>query len=384
MGLLERIKNIFSEKKKKIEIKKISLENLNAELESQLNIIRTQISDLQKQIHIFLTELISKLKDKKEDITKIDLDKRKEDIKIKHLVRENIGHYLSYTEKLIQNLENLNLDENYLHRLEKIFSSFDKNSKMAFEKATILVGKEIGDIRDAIKGFQINLSNILNENKQVFDNKLKIEELISLVSSLEAENKNKSGIELSLENLNKKLADIEIERDKANGEIHKIQSSSEFSIVDKEKQEKNKRKKELEQEILKIKEKTDLKFMAKFFHEDKKKSEIVKNYSENFIQAMKEDSNLEIINLAKEAGKDIEDLRRIKSEIESLETIPVSDIEISLLEAEREKSRISSSLRTALEEIEKEKDKVERFNEKLENLEKEIKEKALPLGIEID
>ena len=102
-----------------------------------------------------ILELVSELNEEGEEIKKIDLKDKKAEERIKIIVLENLSYYADHIKKLIENLKKL--DKSGLTELassiDRELFEFDKKSRMSFEKATILVGKELGNVKDSINKF---------------------------------------------------------------------------------------------------------------------------------------------------------------------------------------------------------------------------------------
>lgn len=374
--------DIFRKKKEEKEKEKINFNEIETKLTEEIKDIELKIYNIKEEINKDIGKLIPELKDRIEIIKTANIDKRKEEERIKLIVRENLKLYVDYLDKLIIDLKNTeNLEpEPYIRRISQIFNNFNKNSKMAFEKATILIGRELGEAKDKITGFLRNFHNFLEENKEIFENNKKLRELRTNLEKFRQDKKNKSEIGLSIKNLKDNYEALEKSRKDIEMKIQELKSCLEYKKLLEEKEKIEKEKHELEKKISEIKDKADLKFLAKFFHNDRKKSEIIKKYSENFSQALKEDENIEIIKLVNEAKNlDISELKEIKKRLDELGYISISDTEIKLNNLEKQEKRLSSELADIQNEITQESEKLAKFDEKNKKAENEIKDKAKTL-----
>ena len=87
-----------------------------------------------------------------------------------------------------------------MENINSSFSRFNENSGKSYERATILIGKEMGNIRETLKKFSKDILETYNENKET----LSFSKKINLIKSKIKENeeiKNK---------LNEMEEDIEI------------------------------------------------------------------------------------------------------------------------------------------------------------------------------
>jgi histidinol phosphatase-like PHP family hydrolase len=87
--------------------------------------------------------------------------------KQKTIIKENINNYIFYLENFFKKLNSLkNEDINELFKeIDFIFLEFDKNTKIGYQKITILIGKEIAAIKKEIKDFSKEIMKLFNENK---------------------------------------------------------------------------------------------------------------------------------------------------------------------------------------------------------------------------
>jgi len=387
MSILSKIKEFFSSEETEEKLEKIKFNQISEKLENQLNQIKELKARIKKEIISEIENFNSEINEKKEKLSKINIDERKEEERIKNIVRENLRLYLDYLGKFLENLKtNENLEpENYIAKVSQIFNNFQANSRIAFEKATILIGGELGSIKESINSASKNIRKILDDNQNLLQKENLIKELKKLISISNEFNKNKLESENSISNLQSNSQVLEEKKQELENKIKNIKESQEYKEMQEEKLKKDKEKNELEREILKIKEKADLKYLAKFFHNDGKKSEIIKKYLENFQKEADEDETLEIINLAKEAERDIESLRDIKKKFQEIRKEKSYEIQESLEKIEKEATRLRHEIITCFNDIEAEKSKINKFEEKTKEIEREIREKAKNLlNLEIE
>ena len=150
--------NLFKKKQQSTEIKEekaqISFKDLKQKLEEQESKESDEIKTLKIQVNEKVLEFINKLKSNILVLREINLDKKRENEKLKLVVLENLNFYIQSLEKLVENLININPEEkDYLDSLSNIINNFTKNSTNYFEKATILIGDELGHTKLMIKTF---------------------------------------------------------------------------------------------------------------------------------------------------------------------------------------------------------------------------------------
>src|SRR3989344_8419645 len=149
MDLLNRIKLIFSKEQEKEDetIKEIiQIEELPSKLEGQINeldVLKEQLKDtISKRIFDFEVETNEKIR----SLEHIDISQRKENEQIKIIVKENLNLYISHLKRTIDNMRHAEKEEmgEYINSLFRVLNEFNRISSMPFEKATILIGDELG------------------------------------------------------------------------------------------------------------------------------------------------------------------------------------------------------------------------------------------------
>src|SRR3989344_1164739 len=149
MSFIDTLKKIFQEEKeeKKEEIIEIDFSQLSSALDA-----------IQKAVDMHKEEIKKNLKDKISDfyiqmqqqiivLEKINLDKRKEEQKLKHIVNENLKLYIEYLNNLIDDLNKA-----------KELGTTREIVKMAFES-----------IENTIKNAASQKENIINKTNEMLD-----------------------------------------------------------------------------------------------------------------------------------------------------------------------------------------------------------------------
>ncbi|MBI2124602.1 hypothetical protein HYT92_02310, partial [Candidatus Pacearchaeota archaeon] len=357
------------EKGRQEEAKKIVLKNLSAEIGVEFENLNKRIQDARQQARQGILQLNSELKGHISTLRNIGIDEKKEPERLKFIVKENLNHYISCLQKLIDELENLSIDRDYcqeppvkdrwhdnatsqkslifddyqkpkflklrvvlehaqnstsgsnhslqtsgiltFEKISIIFENFRKNSINALEKATILIGKEIDDVRNSIKAFSESFNSIITQNKDIFEREKTASQLKNLMLRLEDEKKAGLQIENSMQNLEENLKGLEKQKLEREKRLEEIKNSSEYKELLGEKEGLRERAGELDREIFSLKQEIDIKYLSKYFHYEKKKSQILKEYAENFKSALENDDNLQIAQIIKEIKPDF-DAERIK------------------------------------------------------------------------
>ena len=377
MSLLEKIKKIFS-KKPVIQKELLSFEQLPSKLGGELMKNSEKKQSIKKIIEERLASFILEIENNLKTLQETNIDSRKEVERIKIVVKENLERYISHLDKFLANLRNIeDLEvENYIKKINQILLTFKISSRNSFEKATILIGKELGDVKDTINKFIADLNNIVDENKNTLEYTLKINKIKDSFQKSYELDSSQNQLDKNLTSLAEKTDKIRKELEKTEEKIKDIKNSSDYQKSLQEKEEINRKKEELEAEIYNLKEKIDLKSLSKHFHTDEKKARIIKKYAENFKLALEEDKNFELIKLVKEAKNIDIELDEIKEKIQKLKVFKLSEVDTNLESLEQEKQRLKSGLISKELEITQETKKKDRLNKKKESLIEEIKNQA--------
>jgi hypothetical protein len=371
MAFKDFFSKIFEEKKEKHEIK---FEDINSELEKERGRITKEKERVKDAAESSVIKLVQRLKERAEKLRKINLEKVKEREQIKNTVREGLDSYAEQIQNLVEKLESAG-DENYIEVVKNFFNNFEKASISSFERARILIGRELGDIKDALREFSKEFNEIIEENRKIFERERRVTYLESLAKRLEDEKKTgidiKNSIKL-LEEEQKRIAEGKMEKEIA---LENLKNSEEYKKIEEGREKRRREMEEFDRQIQTLKQEIDLRAVAKYFHGDRKKSELVRKYNENFKNALEEDTNLEISVIVKEArGREIE-FSKLRERGIKLKETHISEVERKLESSEGEITKIKTKLADIKNEIEREKRKDERFKDKIKETEEELRDK---------
>ncbi|MDO8459901.1 MAG: hypothetical protein Q7S74_02225 [Nanoarchaeota archaeon] len=369
---------------------KASIEDLEELIELEIRKYDSKTEEVKLEIKRNLDSLISDLKSQIISIRSVDINERKEHERIKLIVKENLQIYAAQLERFVENLENIEANkkvDEYALKIESLLNEFKNSSRKSFEKATILVGDEIGKVYRIIEKFTREVDLIIKDKSPIF-NKIKgLSDLKSIKSELATNNQTKSKITLAVKNIEQMEKDLMNEKESTEKEYEEFKKSSEFIELTKEKENTIKEINSLNEEVYKIKEKIDIKSLLKNFYGNQKRRDLLNNYRNNFLKTLEEDKDLEIINIIKESSGDVyeEEIIKIKKKNEILKEKSKDKIlEDNLTDFERKIKKVDSDISNIKRKIEEEKKKIDRINEKEEHLSKEIKEKTKTLLTNIE
>ena len=388
MSLMDIFKKVFAEKKEEIIEKKpvLQLSQIPYTLQELLKKKQEKLHELKKtsldKINKFNLDLEMNIR----VLETLSLEKRKEDAKLKATVFENLKRYIDYLKCLMHDLNSIHSlpPTEYLSKASKLIENFTRNSKSSYEKATILIGDELGKTRETINSFLASISQNLNESEIIKEEIKTISEIEKNMQRIEEIQKNVAEISQAneKENLQKNQTLSQIEENKKD-----IQCTKDSNECKNSEEEKAKAKEELnmlDNKIQEIKDKIDLKLLSKHLHTDIKKSSLINKYLDNFKEAMKNDSSLAIIDIVREAkGLDVSILRDIRKRQAELISLPQSQVDqkLSLLAKEIEKQE--SEVRNKVREIEENTKKAEKLKEREKEVIAEVKESLAKINISL-
>ena len=380
MGIFDFLRKLTqSTKAEKPELEKVSLSNLGAWTESKIKDLKAKEKETLALIQKKVEFLADELKEKINAAESFDINLKKEEDKIKSSVEEGRKKYLESVISIINNLNSLKKEslEKTIADTDKIFSDFNKRSRMSYERATILIGKEMAEIKESLKAFSGDLIKIFDENKGLIESSRTVFLIKLKLIQFEKIEQERQKIDREIIVLNNKITEKEKESGEILAKIDAIKKSPEY-LEKQERQEKIKLfKNELEKDIYDLGQLIDFKALGNFYHIFENEMQIVKAHRDDFQVNFQKDwgrSILSLLETAKLNNKNISDklnqMHKKKEEILKLETD---------LENEKNKNKTnelySGSTKTILE-IGDSKNKKSREEKRLEKL-KEDKEKII-------
>lgn len=381
MGIFD----FFKKKETKQEIvEKLQVNQLNIILEEELTNLEDKLKNFRVEIKNTIKDFSSQIIEKLPELKLINLDKKREDENLKRLVMENLQRYISHLEELLADFEKIKEEDPklYIEKTSNVFNRFSKLSSPTFERATILIGEELRQAKEIVHSFARNFNEKIHSGTNLFRRKSKVESIKLLLNEFNETKKIQELIESSIQDYENKIAKLSSSYDIANNEYNKIKQSKEYAKFLDEKEKIKQDKKNLNDEILRARQKINFKSLLKFFHENPKKREFIKEYSDNFTETLKSDDNLEISEILKQAKEpNIEiifrDLRAriLEKKQESID--PSSTFEDNIANLEHELSSEKNKLEKELEKKQKFEEKEKQILIQLKNDVKEIFSKEL-------
>lgn len=299
MGLFD-----FFKKKPEIKQEKIPLVDLPEFISSRRANIKKQEYEVYLLVNTKLSYLITDLKGRINILENINLDEKKVEARAKFIVKENLSHYLSHLKKLLRDLQEIKT-ENIHHLIsiiDSVFLDFDKKSRLNYEKATFLIGKEIGETKDKINNFFTEIKSILSKNKNIIEEN-KIFSFIEIkLKELNDLDKIESEINKRISINNEKIKRLDIESDILENNCSEIKKSFEYKKEMENLEKKESVEKANEKIIYELKQLIDFKKLANFYHNNTKKMSIINNYKDSFKSSFEKDNGEEMLLLLSESN----------------------------------------------------------------------------------
>lgn len=395
MGFFDFLKNIIrnsavTESENKEE--KLSFKDIGSWVERK----EKEIKDKEKDVVILIKDrtslLVKDLNIKVKVLENIDVESKKVEDRIKLIVRGNLNNYISYVRNLIKNIDGLHEEkpEKLIYRVKDIFFDFEKKSYVSYQKATFLIGKEMGDIKESIVGFSKYLTRISDKNKDIIDSP-KVSSFIKLklkLNQIDDADKVISGINEGIKLLDEKIKNVKNIERKNLLEIERIKKTKNHTENLKKQEEIKLDEKELEKEIYKLKEMVDFKVLGNLFHACEKERSVIKAHKENFQSAFQEDGGASILSLIKGTKLDNE---AITSKIKQINT-KKQEIEKNKLSVKKDETEdllseikgMNLKIKSFNNEKEFELKKLEKVKINKENLITSIKEDLGDFGVFVE
>ncbi|MFH1521971.1 MAG: hypothetical protein ABIF18_03360 [archaeon] len=332
MGLF----NLFKKLARENRVEEIVIEKL------AFSDIENWIKDKTKQNEFKQNEIILVIKDKiKKHANEInnkikildnfDIETKKEKEHIKRIVNNNKKDYIRAVENFLEKLNDLKINEfeEFMKRVNEIFLDFNKSSYKNYERATILIGKEMANTKEDIRTFSNDLFKTYEENKDIVNFFKIISQIISKYQNINLINNTLSKITEEKSSLNKKIGEKEKEDKILKERIKEIKKSQNYLNFLNSRKRLEFLKSESKKDILELKQLIDFKVLANFFHINPKQMKIVKNHKEDFYAHFIKDNGKSIIELINEMKLNNDKISgKIKYIYSKLEEIKNSEQEI--------------------------------------------------------
>lgn len=304
MGILDFLKKIFSEPEKTEPTRvKIAFSGIEEFIKKKSENLKTKENETISLINGKIKSFTNELKEKIKIANNVNFESKEKNDRIKSAVYEGRKKYIEFLEKFIETLETSEnaFLEKFMENINLAFTRFNESSAKSYERATILIGKEMGSIKEILKNLSNEILAIFNENKDVISDYKKISLIELKTSEIKEINEKLLKIETEITNLINKILEKEKETKEISDKINQIKNSPEYiENIEKEKSIQI-QEKEVEKEIFNLKQAVDFKALSNFFHIFEDKMAIVKIHRDDFLSEFKKDGGIRLFNLLNES-----------------------------------------------------------------------------------
>jgi len=304
MGLFNLIKKIFQEEQKKEkEVKILTFSEVGVWADYEKKEAEAKEKEIISTTNKRIETLDQEIKEKIAVLKDYNVEEKKEKEEIKNVVNLGREKYITFVEELLNNLTELKDPrlENYLEIINKKIYSFNKSSHKNYQKATILIGKEMASIKNSIKNFSLEIYKIFDKNKSLIYSLKQFPEIKNKWNAINSINKDLKEIDEKVLDLNEKKDSKEKEYKKLQELLQKTKSSPSYlERIEKEKQISD-FKEQIKKDVFDLGQLIDFKALAAFFRINPEQMKMVKNHRENFSENFNKDEGKIILDLLNEA-----------------------------------------------------------------------------------
>jgi hypothetical protein len=390
MGIFDLFKKLVKENKvEEVIVEKLAFLDIENWANNKIKKNEFKEKEIIFKIEVKIEKLGKEVREKIMILEDFNVNEKKEKDNIKSIVVSSRKKYIESVEELIRRLNNLKESKlkNLIDKINKLFFEFNKSSFKNYERATILIGKEMVSVRESLKVFSREILEIFNENKSIIDsfNKLlKIKEKLNTTNSI---NKILERISKKRADLDKKVSEKEKENIILGKNLEEIRiSPSYLENLDKQKKIETLRENS-KKEILELKQLLDFKALSNFFHIFEEQMNIVKIHKEDFHTNFEKDNGMAIVELLDKSRLNndliLEKVKKIRTKKEEAENHERNLKEDETLET-------SSKIKVIIVEIDnlkienvKEEKRNERFRENKKELIELLKQELSFMNVEI-
>ena len=388
MSFLDKLKKFLEEapEPKAEKISNIGLSELPSKIESLVKSSKAENHELKSRIKERISQFEKEADSAIKLLMNVDLSKRKEYEKIKLTVQENLNLYVTHLDRLARELKKLEETDivSYLSRIFSVLNEFQRASHIPYEKATYLIGKEMAAAKNAVNQFARDISALGEKSKPFFEETKMIGNISASFDELKQSERLEENVKREIAKLHMKIAELDKEHNSIEAEMLSIKESEAYKKDIQEKENHQKKQASLGNELEKIKRGIDFKTLAKIFHHDKKKANIIKDYSTDFKSALKADENLRIIEMAESSqNHNLSSLKELRHSLLMLDLPLALETEARLSSLAEKIKKIESGKALLESTIREENKKQERLAKKKEKTLSELKQLLAHLHISV-
>jgi len=247
----------------------------------------------------------------------------------------------------------------------------------AFEKTTLLIGKEMEDTKRMIREFTNELNGFFERNRKIFEQEDRIKSIESYILILKDIENSESQIDEEIKNFEDEFEQFKEAKLNLETNLESIEKSKEHERDMEKKRKRGEELKEVERQIEITKSQIDIKKLARQFYKNPANNALLKNYSNNFLSGLRGDEELRIIEIV-DSGQnlDVSELRGLRERLIELEIPLITGSDEKIESIEKELKILESKIAVMNSNREIEVKKKERVKERKERLLGEISKEA--------
>ena len=389
MGIFDLFKKLVKKKEsEEIVVEKLAFSDVEDWVRNKIKENELKEKEIIDSVKKKISSFNGQLKEKKDVLEIFDVESKKVEDRLKSVVNESRKKYIESLEIFMKNLNNIEKEKfgEFTSYVNNVFLDFNKKSHMNYEKTTILIGKEMGSIRDSLKTFSRELVGIFDKNKNIMDLSKSLAFIKLKLNQINQIDKVLGEIKEEIAFLGKKTVDKKEEEEKLLKGIEETKKTPSYLDYLNMQEKINFLEEEIKKDIQGLRQLIDLKALANFYHIFGDEMNTIKEYKENFEESFRKDNGLKILNLLENSklnnNKILEKIEYIKARKEELKENKQKIKGDETQNLNLEKTRISKEV----EELNIEKEKEEKRHEKLEISKEEainvLKQEVSKLNVE--
>ncbi len=391
MGIFDFLKKLGkTEKVEEIVVERLAFSEIENWIKGKIRENEVKERKILVEIEQAIQDFTKEIKEKLTVLEMFDVDSKKEKDNIKGIVKNSRIEYVESVENFLEKLNNLNMNklEKTMKKINKIFFDFNKSSFKNYERATILIGKEMATIKQGVRDFSKNLLKTYEENKNIVD-------FFKTILQIQLKHQEISAIDNTLNKivkekvpLNKKISDKEEENKVLKQNLEEIKNSQDYLDFLNSQERAESLKLESREHILDLKQFLDFKALANFFHINPEQMKIVQNHKEDFYSYFIKDNGKSILILLDESklnnDKILEKITNIHSKLEEIKNHEQDIKEDKTLELHPQIKEITIEIDNLKIERAKEEKRHEKLKRNQDELISLLKQELSKMNVEVE
>lgn len=236
--------------------------------------------DIARRFEDFYISLGGKL----EVLKEIDVESKNEHGRVKVLVRQGLDKYINFVDILLKGMRGIRLYDldKVIREISDVFIGFERDSAKGYERATYLIGDEMGAVRNEIRGFYNGLVKTFEVDDSSIRDLGRIRDVRLKLDEFENVGKNVEGIKKEIKENGDDIRKAEERVKELKSEAEEIGLSSEYVANLKKGEDIVALRKRIEREVFLLKGLVDFKKIVGIVHGNEKEFGLIKNYRDHF------------------------------------------------------------------------------------------------------